>query len=298
MKPTLTVLAAAPLRTSVLAVAAAATAPTTRASAPKRAARFVHPVISPSESSEPQPNMRPDSGLLSHAAPGLSSPVAEDLRRFFGQLVGLVDRGAGLGDERRLEALRDRLLRDHALGDVLARRQLEHHVEQRGLDDRAEAAGARFALQRLFGDLPQRVLREDEFDRVVGEEALVLLRERVLRLGEDLDEVLLLQLVHRRDDGQAADELGDQPEAEEVLRHHLCEQLGCLDRPLRADLRAEADGVLADPLRDDLVEPRERAAATVPSRIFSSACWTPSPDTSRVIDGLSALRAILSTSSM
>ena len=38
--------------------------------------------------------------------------------------------------------------------------------------------------------------------------------------------------------------------------------------------------------------------ATVPSRIFNSACWTPSPDTSRVIDGLSALRAILSTSSM
>jgi hypothetical protein len=38
--------------------------------------------------------------------------------------------------------------------------------------------------------------------------------------------------------------------------------------------------------------------ATVPSRIFRSACWTPSPETSRVIDGLSALRAILSTSSM
>ncbi len=38
--------------------------------------------------------------------------------------------------------------------------------------------------------------------------------------------------------------------------------------------------------------------AVVPSRIFSSACCTPSPDTSRVIDGFSLLRAILSTSSM
>ncbi len=38
--------------------------------------------------------------------------------------------------------------------------------------------------------------------------------------------------------------------------------------------------------------------APVPSRILSSACWTPSPDTSRVIEGLSALRAILSISSM
>src|SRR5918996_2977233 len=38
--------------------------------------------------------------------------------------------------------------------------------------------------------------------------------------------------------------------------------------------------------------------AMVPSRIFKSACWTPSPETSRVIDGFSALRAILSISSM
>ena len=38
--------------------------------------------------------------------------------------------------------------------------------------------------------------------------------------------------------------------------------------------------------------------AVVPSRIFRSACCTPSPETSRVIDGLSALRAILSISSM
>ena len=38
--------------------------------------------------------------------------------------------------------------------------------------------------------------------------------------------------------------------------------------------------------------------AVVPSRILSSACWTPSPETSRVIEGFSLLRAILSISSM
>ena len=38
--------------------------------------------------------------------------------------------------------------------------------------------------------------------------------------------------------------------------------------------------------------------AVVPSRIFSSACCTPSPETSRVIDGFSLLRATLSISSM
>ena len=36
----------------------------------------------------------------------------------------------------------------------------------------------------------------------------------------------------------------------------------------------------------------------VPSRIFSSACCTPSPETSRVMDGFSSFRPILSTSSM
>ena len=38
--------------------------------------------------------------------------------------------------------------------------------------------------------------------------------------------------------------------------------------------------------------------ATVPSRIFSRACCTPSPETSLVIEGLSPLRATLSISSM
>ena len=38
--------------------------------------------------------------------------------------------------------------------------------------------------------------------------------------------------------------------------------------------------------------------ATVPSMILSKACCTPSPETSRVIEGLSLLRAILSISSI
>ena len=37
---------------------------------------------------------------------------------------------------------------------------------------------------------------------------------------------------------------------------------------------------------------------TVPSKIFSSACCTPSPPTSRVMEGFSLLRVILSISSM
>src|SRR3954447_20501372 len=187
--------------------------------------------------------------------------MRERLRGLLDRLVGLVAGGLGARDERRADALRDALLRDHALGHVPSRRQLEHHVEQRALDDRPQAAGAGLALERAVGDLPHRVLGEDELDAVVTEEALVLLDERVLRLLEDLDEVFAPQLVHGGDDREPADELRDQPEVEEVLRHHVREHLRRLDVVLRADVGAEADGVLADPPGDDLVEAGERAAA-------------------------------------
>src|SRR5947209_18322612 len=89
------------------------------------------------------------------------------------RLVGLVAGGAGARDERRTDALRDRLLGDHAFRHVAAGRQLEHHVEQRGLDDGAEAPGPGLALERAVGDLPHCVIGEDELDAVVTEEALV-----------------------------------------------------------------------------------------------------------------------------
>src|SRR4029453_4936858 len=80
-------------------------------------------------------------------------PKCRELGRLFAEkLVGLV--GAGARGERRLDPLLDRLLRDRALGDVLAGGQLEHHVEQCGLDDRTQAAGAGLALQGAIGDRP------------------------------------------------------------------------------------------------------------------------------------------------
>jgi hypothetical protein len=101
-------------------------------------------------------------------------------------LFFVVELGARARHERRLDALLDRLLRDRALGDVLARGQLEHDVEQRRLDDRAQAARPRLTGKRLVRDLPEGVLREDELDRVVAEEPLVLRPERGLRLQQDI----------------------------------------------------------------------------------------------------------------
>src|SRR5438552_2306978 len=188
--------------------------------------------------------------------------LLKELRRLLDRLVGLVARlRPAARDERRADALRDALLRDHALRDVPPRWQLEHHVEQRSLDDGAEPTRAGLALERAVGDLPHRVLGEDELDPVVAEEALVLLDERVLRLLEDLDEILAPELVHGGHDRQPADELRDQAEVEEILRHHLGEQLRGFDVVLRADVGAEPEGVLADAARDDLVHPGEGAAA-------------------------------------
>src|SRR5207237_2160145 len=150
-----------------------------------------------------------------NSAPVVRSVIAPASGGLLDGLVGLVvGVRAGARDERRADTLRDRLLRDHALRHVAARRQLEHHVEERALDDRAEAAGARLAIECLVGDLPERVVGEDELDRVVAEEALVLAGERVLRLGEELHQGLAAPLGPRRGHREAADATRRPPHSE------------------------------------------------------------------------------------
>ena len=63
---------------------------------------------------------------------------------------------------------------------------VEHHREQHLLHDRAQAAGAGAAQDRLVGDRLERVLGELELDAVELEQPLVLLDQRVARLGQDL----------------------------------------------------------------------------------------------------------------
>jgi hypothetical protein len=67
---------------------------------------------------------------------------------------------------------------------------------------------------------------ELELDAVELEEPLVLLGERVLRPGEDVDQRVAVERLHRRDDRQPADELGNQPVADQVLGQHVAQQLG------------------------------------------------------------------------
>ncbi len=131
---------------------------------------------------------------------------------------------------------------------------------------------------------------------------------------------VLVEIFERGDDRQTADEFGDEAELQQVLGLHLAEDVAGAAFVRRLNRRAEADRGRAAATRDDLLEAGKRTAAdeedvrrvdlqnsccgclrppcggteaTVPSMILSSACWTPSPDTSRVIEGLSDLRADL-----
>ena len=92
-------------------------------------------------------------------------------------------------------------------------------------------------------------LGELQLHAVHLEQLAVLLHQRVARLGEDLDERVLVERRHRRDDRQAADELGDQPELDQVFGHRVGEALGRLEVVLRADLGAEAQPAACRPGR-------------------------------------------------
>jgi len=181
----------------------------------------------------------------------------------------------------------------------------------------------RLSASRAIGR--HRVVGELEPHFLEIEVLLVLLDDRVLRLAQDAHQRLVVEVVERRDHRESADELGDEAVLQEVLRLDHRQQVADPALLAALDLGPETHPGAADAILDDLVEADKGAAAqeqhvggidldellvrmlppalggtlaTVPSRIFSSACWTPSPDTSRVIDGFSDLRAILSISSM
>src|SRR6266851_6431998 len=163
--------------------------------------------------------------------------------------------------ELRLQCLADRTLADQAALDLGPRRDLEHRVEQRLLDDRLQSARTCASKQSQLRDGIERALLKDELDVVQREEFLVLLHERVLGLGEDADDVLLVKVVQGHDDRQASDELGDEAVLEQVLRLHVLEGFGnrlALDLRVR---RSEPDRAAADSLLDNLLQPVESAAA-------------------------------------
>src|SRR5690606_27265432 len=146
---------------------------------------------------------------------------------------------------------------DHHARDVVVGGHVEHDRGEHLFHDGPQASGTGLAQHREVSDRLERVALELELDPVELELALVLLDERVLRLGEDVHEGDLVERGDRSHDGQPADELGDEPELVQVFGQHLAEEVHVV--ALAVQRGAEADALLACTLRDDLLEPREGA---------------------------------------
>ena len=84
------------------------------------------------------------------------------------------------------------------LPDVGAAGQVVHHVEQHLFEDGPQAAGAGAPQERLVGDGLERVVGELQLDVLELEELAVLLDQGVLRLDEDLDERVAVEVATRR----------------------------------------------------------------------------------------------------
>src|SRR5207244_5081138 len=84
----------------------------------------------------------------------------------------------------------------------------------------------------------------------------------LLGLDQNLDQRRFVQLLERSDDRQTADELGNQPELDEVLGLRLAQQHADVLAIVRArDLGTEANAGFRRAVADDLLESVECAAA-------------------------------------
>src|SRR5258707_12088104 len=149
---------------------------------------------------------------------------------------------------------------DHHLLDVRTGGNLEHDIEEHFLDNRAQATSPCLLFERIIGGGFQGIRRKDELGAIQVQQLLILLDDRILRLGQDADQRVAVQVVERDGDGQASNELGDQAEFQQVVWNQL-RQCGVaqLHRPFNG---AEAHRlVAAEALLHDLVQPLEGAAA-------------------------------------
>src|SRR5579883_2750249 len=180
-------------------------------------------------------------GLASSGAGALATPVGMDVEGY--------------------RPAFDDLAIDDDLADAIETRQLEHRIEEDRLHDRAQPARSGLAQDRPMRDRLQRLLVELEVNVLHLEEPLILLDEGILGLGQDVDQRALVEIVKRRYDGEAADELRYEAELQEVLGLEIAQDLAGLALLGTAHLGAEADRGPLPAMGDDLFEAGEGAAA-------------------------------------
>src|SRR5580704_1414396 len=165
-----------------------------------------------------------------------------------------------LNDGDRLLFRLYHLARDDALPNLLLTRQGVHQLEHDVLDDHPQPPRPDLALDLRLGNGLEGVVREAQLHVFVFEEPLILARNRVPGLRQNLDERRLVKFVQRAHDRQPADELRNQPVLDQILGLHVLDEgARLLDLALHVGL--EAERLLAHAPRNLLVEADERAAA-------------------------------------
>src|SRR5215468_8377520 len=106
-----------------------------------------------------------------------------------------------------------------------------------------------------MSDRLERIVGEIEADVLHLEQPLILLYERVLGLGEDVDEGRLVKILKGGDYRQATDKFGDEAELEQVLRLDFLQDLSGLALVRTADVGTEADRRTLAARGDDLLQP-------------------------------------------
>src|SRR5262249_45058088 len=135
-------------------------------------------------------------------------------------------------------------------------------VEQHRFKNGAQAAGAGLSLHGAMRDSAQRLLTELELRAFHVEQAAVLLRESVLRLGQNGNERGLVELIERCHHRQTTDELGDEAVLDEIFGLHVVEQICAMRALARATyLGGEADAALLSAVQDHLLEASECSTA-------------------------------------
>src|SRR5262249_12682716 len=92
-------------------------------------------------------------------------------------------------------------------------------------------------------------------------QSLVLLDQRIFRFDENLDERLLVELIERRDHRQAADELGNHAELEQIFGQDVGEQLAEFSLVAALDVGAKTHRLSRHAPANELLDAAKSAAA-------------------------------------
>ncbi len=142
-------------------------------------------------------------------------------------LVNLKQASAGFLEQRYGEiALLHHLGGDLQLLDFLVAGQVIHQVQHQFFEDHAQAACAYLAIQRFDCNSFGGIRRKFQLNAFVLKQPLILLENRITRLGEDLDQRGFVELIEQSQNRQTADEFGYKAELDQVLWLRLAQQFG------------------------------------------------------------------------